>query len=222
LDVPRVKRIVASDDSEEPVPPRGKPPQLCTGCPHRASFQMLKNLDCIIAGDIGCYTLSVLPPFETMDTVVCMGASIGVGLGMRHVLPEEQARKVVSVIGDGTFMHSGLTGIAEMVYNRPATGHVVVILDNGTTAMTGLQEHPGTGKSLDHNAAGKTLSIENTVTAMGVDNVVILDPAREIDTFKKAMTDALESNDLTVIIARRPCILAVVRDAKFERGEKVR
>lgn len=155
LDVMRVKRIIAGDDTEEPAPPRGKPPQLCDGCPHRNSFQMLKNVGCTISGDIGCYTLSVLPPFETMDTCICMGGSIGIGLGMRHVLPEEQARKIVSVIGDGTFMHSGLTGVAEMVYNRPKYGHVIVILDNGTTAMTGLQEHPGTGRKLDHQPAEK-------------------------------------------------------------------
>ena len=222
LDVVRVKRIVEGDDSEEPVPPRGKPPQLCPGCPHSVSFGVLKKLGCTITGDIGCYTLSVLPPLETMDTCVCMGASIGVGLGMRHVLPEEQARKIVSVIGDGTFMHSGLTGIAEMVYNRPATGHVVVILDNGTTAMTGLQEHPGTGKKLDHLPTGKTVSLEDTCAAMGVDKVVIADPQRETERFEQAVSDALASNDLTVVIARRPCILALTRDAKLERGEKVR
>lgn len=222
LDVVRVKRIVAEDDSAEAIPPRGKPPQLCAGCPHSTSFGVLKKLGCTITGDIGCYTLSVLPPLETMDTCVCMGASIGVGLGMRHVLPEEQARKIVSVIGDGTFMHSGLTGVAEMVYNRPATGHVIVILDNGTTAMTGLQEHPGTGKKLDHLPSGKTVSLEATCTAMGVDNVVIVDPAREADLLEKAVSDALASNDLTVVIARRPCILAITRDAKFERGERVR
>ncbi len=222
LDVVRVKRIVEGDDSEEPIPPRGKPPQLCAGCPHSTSFGVLKKLGCVISGDIGCYTLSVLPPLETMDTCVCMGASIGIALGMRHVLPEEQARRIVSVIGDGTFIHSGLTGIAEMVYNRPATGHVIVILDNGTTAMTGLQEHPGTGKKLDHLPSGKTVSLEGTCAAMGVDNVVVVDPARETDQFEKAVADALTSNDLTVIIARRPCILAIARDAKFERGEKVR
>ena len=108
-------------------------------------FEALRKLDCIVSGDIGCYTLGVLPPFEAMDTCVCMGASIGVGLGLRHVLPPEQARRVVSVIGDSTFVHSGITGLVEMVYNPPPTGHVVLILDNGTTAMTGLQEHPGTG-----------------------------------------------------------------------------
>ena len=222
LDVVRVRRILDGDDSEESVPPPGKPPQLCDGCPHRASFEMLKGLGCIITGDIGCYTLSVLPPFETMDTCVCMGASIGVGLGMRHVLPDEQARRVVSVIGDSTFMHSGLTGVADMVYNRPPTGHLIVILDNGTTAMTGLQEHPGTGRTLDHQPAEKTVSIEETCRAMGVDNVIILDPSREMEPFEKAARDALASDQLTIIIARRPCILAVVRDAKIERGEKVR
>ncbi len=222
LDVPRVKRILAGDDSEEAVPPRGKPPQLCTGCPHGFSFQILKNLGCVIAGDIGCYTLSVLPPLETMDTCVCMGASIGIGLGMRHVLPEEQARKVVSVIGDGTFMHSGLTGIAEMVYNRPPTGHVVVILDNATTAMTGLQEHPGTGRLLDHSTSEHAISIEGTVKAMGIENIVILDPSKEAEAFEKAVRDALNSNELSVIIARRPCILALGRDAKIKRGETVR
>jgi indolepyruvate ferredoxin oxidoreductase alpha subunit len=222
LDVSRIKRILAGDDSEEAVPPPGKPPELCQGCSHRFSFEVLKKRGCIVTGDIGCYTLSVLPPFETMDTCVCMGASIGIGLGMRHVLPEEQARKVVSVIGDSTFMHSGLTGIADMVYNRPPTGHVVVILDNGTTAMTGLQEHPGTGRYLDHTEAEGQVSIEETVTAMGVDNVVIVDPSKEAEAYEQAVDDALASNDLTVIICRRPCILARVRDTKLERGETVR
>ncbi len=222
LDVPRVKRILAGDDSEEPIPPRGKPPQLCAGCPHGFSFQILKKLGCVITGDIGCYTLSVLPPLESMDTCVCMGASIGIGLGMRHVLPEEQARKVVSVIGDGTFMHSGLTGIAEMIYNRPPTGHVVVILDNATTAMTGLQEHPGTGRLLDHSASESRVSIEGTLEAMGIENIVILDPSKEAEAFEKAVSDALASNELSVIIARRPCILALGRDAKIKRGETVR
>ena len=222
LDVPRVKRILAGDDSEETAPPPGKPPQLCQGCPHGFSFQILKKLGCVIAGDIGCYTLSVLPPLETMDTCVCMGASIGIGLGMRHVLPEEQARKVVSVIGDGTFMHSGLTGISEMVYNRPSTGHLLVILDNSTTAMTGLQEHPGTGRLLDHSDSGHALSMEGTLQAMGVENIVILDPSKKAEAFEQAVRDALASNDLNVIISRRPCILALARDAKFARGDKVR
>jgi len=148
FDVTRVRRILAGDLSPEPAPLPGKAPLLCPGCPHRRVFEVLRDLDCIVSGDIGCYTLGVLPPFNAMDTCVCMGASIGVGLGLRHVLPEEQARRVVSVIGDSTFIHSGLTGMAEMVYNPPKTGHVLLILDNNTTAMTGLQEHPGTGRTL--------------------------------------------------------------------------
>lgn len=222
LDVARVKRILARDDSDEAQPPAGTPPQLCPGCPHRFSFEVLKKKDCIVSGDIGCYSLSVLPPFKTMDSLVCMGASIGVGLGMRHVLPEEQARRVVSVIGDSTFMHSGLTGIAEMVYNRPKTGHLVVILDNSTTAMTGLQEHPGTGKKLDHQPLENRVSIEATLEAMGVENIVIVDPSSEAEAYERAVDDALASDQLSVIISRRPCILALARDAKFARGEKVR
>ncbi len=157
LNVARVRRILAGDTTPEPVPPRGKPPALCPSCPHRTVFEILRKLDCIVSGDIGCYSLGALPPLEAMDSLVCMGASIGMGLGLRHVLPEDQARRVVSVIGDSTFVHSGITGLVEMVYNPPQTGHVVLILDNGTTAMTGLQEHPGTGRSLDHRPAGKVV-----------------------------------------------------------------
>ena len=152
LNVARVRRILAGDTSPEAVPPPGKPPALCAGCPHRVTFATLKKLDCIVAGDIGCYTLGALPPLEAMDSQLCMGASIGMGLGLRHVLPESQARRVVSVIGDSTFVHSGIPGLVEMVYNPPSTGHVVLILDNGTTAMTGLQEHPGTGRTLGGKA----------------------------------------------------------------------
>ena len=115
LNVPRVRRIVERDLSPESKPIPGKPPELCPGCPHRSVFIALRNLDCYVAGDIGCYSLGVLPPFEAMDSLVCMGAAIGVGLGMRHVLPPGEARRVVSVLGDSTFVHSGITGLVEMV-----------------------------------------------------------------------------------------------------------
>jgi indolepyruvate ferredoxin oxidoreductase alpha subunit len=170
-------------------------------------FETLRTLECIVAGDIGCYSLGVLPPFEAMDTLVCMGASIGVGLGLRHVLPVEQARKVVSVIGDSTFVHSGLTGLVEMVYNPPKTGHVVLILDNGTTAMTGLQDHPGTGRRLG-GAATKKISFENLAHTLGVDNVHVVDPHKEAELLSRLVKDALDASELTVIIARRPCLLA--------------
>ena len=179
-------------------------------------FEALHRLDCIVAGDIGCYTLGVLPPFSGMDTCVCMGASIGVGLGLRHVLPAAQARRVVSVIGDSTFIHSGLTGVAEMVYNPPPGGHVLMILDNGTTAMTGQQEHPGTGRGLMHEAAGKIV-FEDVLRAMGVDSVVTVDPMASDTDLDQVIREALDSGKLSVIVARRPCILAAPKIRQYEK-----
>jgi indolepyruvate ferredoxin oxidoreductase alpha subunit len=219
LTVERVRRIVSGDASPEAVPPKGKPPELCKGCPHRNVFEALRDAGCIVTGDIGCYTLGVLPPFEAMDTCVCMGASIGVGLGLRAVLPPEQARKVVSVIGDSTFVHSGITGLVEMAYNRPRTGHVVVILDNGTTAMTGLQEHPGTGRLLDHQPAAK-LSFEDLARAIGVENVQTIDMARESERFAVELDKALTGEGLSLIIARRPCLLAAKRIREYDKAHQ--
>ncbi|MCY2952139.1 MAG: thiamine pyrophosphate-dependent enzyme [Planctomycetota bacterium] len=217
LSVERVTRIINRDESPEPVPPRGKPPQLCPGCPYRTVFEIFRKLDLIVAGDIGCYTLGVLPPFEAMDTCVCMGASLGVGLGLRHVLPENEARRVVSVIGDSTFVHSGISGLVEMIYNPPKTGHVLVILDNGTTAMTGQQEHPGTGRTLNHDPTGK-VRLEDLARSLGVKNVHVIDPTPDPDAFEKLMKERLASNDLTVLIARRPCLLAAGKIKEYEKA----
>ena len=134
---------------------------------------------------------------------------------MRKMLPEAEARKVVSVIGDSTFLHTGINGIVEMVYNRPATGHVVIILDNSITAMTGLQENPATGRKLDHTPA-PAVSLEQIVKGIGVDNVDILDTTAEHDKFKALLQERLSSNDTSVIIARRPCILAAVKAKSYE------
>jgi indolepyruvate ferredoxin oxidoreductase alpha subunit len=215
LNVKRVGRILTDDTSPEPAPPPGKAPALCAGCPHRTAFETLKKLDCIVAGDIGCYTLGALSPLDAMDSQLCMGASIGMGLGLRHVLPEAEGRRVVSVIGDSTFLHSGLTGLLDMVYNPPATGHVVLILDNGTTAMTGLQEHPGTGRKLGGEPAGRVV-IEDVVRSMGIETVVI-DPIAEPGRLEPQLRKSLGTNKLTAIIVRRPCLLAV---AKLTRREK--
>ncbi|MEI7435867.1 MAG: thiamine pyrophosphate-dependent enzyme [bacterium] len=207
LNVDRVRRMLARDPAPEAALPKGKPPRLCAGCPHGYVFEIFKKHDLIVAGDIGCYTLAALPPLSAMDSQICMGASIGVGLGLRHVLPETEARRVVSVIGDSTFMHSGLTGIAEMVYNPPATGHVVVVLDNLTTAMTGQQEHPATGRRLNHSPATRIL-IEDVVKALHVPNVLVFDPVRQASELEAELLKALQSNQLTVLIARQPCLLA--------------
>ncbi len=133
-----------------------------------------------------------------------MGASIGVGLGLRHALPEDEARRIVSVIGDSTFVHSGITGLAEMVYNPPKTGHVVIILDNGTTAMTGMQEHPGTGRTMEHKKTGRIV-FEDVARAMGVTNVLVIENTAEFD---RALSDSLARDELTLIILRKMCRLA--------------
>ena len=221
LNTDRVRRILTHDDSPEAKPVAGKPPALCEGCSHRPVFEALHRLDCIVSGDIGCYTLGVLPPYSAMDTCVCMGASIGVALGLRHVLPPEQSRRVVSVIGDSTFMHSGLTGLAEMVYNPPPDGHVLMILDNGTTAMTGQQEHPGTGRDLQHGSAGKIV-FEDVARAMGIGYVVTVDPMASDVSMDQVITDALASQQLAVIVARRPCILAAPKIRQYEKAIEVK
>ena len=217
LDVGRVRRILARDSTPEPAAPSGKPPELCKGCPHHAVFTALHNLDCIVAGDIGCYTLGVLPPLQAMDSCVCMGASIGVGLGLRHVLPPDEARRVVSVIGDSTFVHGGITGLVEMAYNPPPTGHLVFILDNGTTAMTGQQEHPATGRTLDHKPTGK-LVIEDLSRALGIQRTHVIDPTRDPKALEDLIVECLKSQELAVIVTRRPCILATGRIREYEKA----
>jgi indolepyruvate ferredoxin oxidoreductase, alpha subunit len=217
LNVPRVRRILAGDTSPETPPPKGKPPELCQGCSHRDVFEVLRDMDCIVSGDIGCYTLGVLPPFSAMDTCVCMGASIGVGLGMRHTLPPEQAKRVVSVIGDSTFVHSGITGLAEMVYNPPATGHVVVILDNGTTAMTGQQEHPGTGRTLNHEPTGK-IDFMALGRAMGIQNVHVLDRFTDGHLLEGLLKELLAKPETALVVVRQPCVLAAPKIRFYEKA----
>lgn len=206
LDVDRVRRILTGEPPPEAPPVPGKPPRLCDGCPYRLVFDVLRRHDCIVAGDIGCYSLGVLEPLEAMDTLVCMGAAIGVGLGLRHVLPPGEARRVVSVLGDSTFLHSGLTGLVEMVYNPPPGGHVLIILDNRTTAMTGHQEHPGTGRKLDHSPARQVV-LEDACRALGADRVHVVEPRPGSDAFESALTECLAADGVSVIIARRPCLL---------------
>jgi indolepyruvate ferredoxin oxidoreductase alpha subunit len=218
LDVPRVRRILNRDTSAEAAKPPGKPPQLCDACQYRLVFGALRQRDCIVAGDIGCYTLGVLHPFEAIDSCVCMGASLGVGLGLRHVLPGQEARRVVSVIGDSTFVHSGISGLVEMVYNPPPDGHVLIILDNSTTAMTGHQEHPGTGRKLDHAPTNRVV-LEDLARAVGIRRVHVVEPRVGSTEFERVLDECLASRELCVIIARRPCILIVKRLRELERCE---
>jgi indolepyruvate ferredoxin oxidoreductase alpha subunit len=132
------------------------------------------------------------------------------------VLPADEARRVVSVIGDSTFVHGGITGLVEMVYNPPPTGHVVLILDNQTTAMTGLQEHPGTGRTLDHRRTGR-LVYEDLARSLGIRRVEVADPAKDPAGFEKLLSECLASGELAVIVARRPCLLAAGKIKEYER-----
>jgi len=211
LNVQRVRSILNPNTACSVQQPAGKAPELCQGCPHRAVFEILAKHDIIVSGDIGCYTLAALPPMSGMDTVVCMGASIGVGIGLRYGLSPNDTRNVVSVIGDSTFVHSGMTGLVELVYNPPETGHVVIVLDNGTTAMTGLQEHAATGRTLTREPCTR-LAIEAVARAIGVSRVEVVDPRNEAERFEKTLVDMLQNREIGVIVARRECILAQARN----------
>lgn len=197
-----------------------RPPVLCPGCPHSAVFYVLRKLKAVIAGDIGCYTLSAMPPLEAMDTCVCMGASIGNALGLEHALAANaDARPVVATLGDSTFVHAGIAPLIDVVYNH---GHTtVVILDNSTTAMTGRQDHPATGRT----AAGREtrqLNLEALCRACGVDDLTVVDPY-DMAALEDALKRAVATPHPSVVIARHPCMLlrrgargapAVVREDK--------
>ncbi len=184
----------------EEIPQR--PPVLCAGCPHRSVFYILKKLKATVTGDIGCYTLSVLPPLSSLDSCLCMGAGIGQALGMEKADPEMKNR-VVAVIGDSTFFHSGITPLLDNAYNR-GTG-LVVILDNKTTAMTGHQVHPGTGRTLMGNKV-PDIKPEAFAKAAGIKNIKVVDPY-DLKELEKVLKKELERDGLSVVVARRICVL---------------
>jgi indolepyruvate ferredoxin oxidoreductase alpha subunit len=186
---------------EAPVIP-GRPPVLCPGCPHRGLYFALKKLKLTVTGDIGCYTLSGLPPLEAMDCCICMGASIGAAHGMSKANPG-MAGSTVATIGDSTFLHSGITGLLNMVYNN-GTG-TVIILDNKTTAMTGHQHHPGTGSTL-MGVKAPAVDLETLVKALGVKRVRVVNPL-DLEQTIAAVREETAAGEPSVIISRRPCVL---------------
>lgn len=190
-------------DTPAPAEVPGRPPVLCPGCPHRGFYQVLKKMRAVVTGDIGCYTLGVLPPLEVMDTCVCMGASIGNALGVKRAQSPDDQRPVVAVIGDSTFVHSGITGLIDAVYN--GTAATICILDNSITAMTGGQEHPGTGRTLMGHIAPK-LDLPALARAIGVEDVLEVDPY-DLQAIEKALTYAVRTNKPSVVITNRPCVL---------------
>lgn len=180
-----------------------RPPVMCPGCSHRGMFYLLKKMKAVVSGDIGCYTLSTLPPLETMDTCICMGASIGVAQGLWRTTEGAHANRIVAVLGDSTFIHSGIPSLVNAVYNK--TGITVIILDNRTTAMTGHQDNPGTGRTLKGEEA-PVFDFEGVVKAIGVDYVRVVDPMNMKET-EKIIKEGCSQPGPSVIISRRTCVL---------------
>jgi indolepyruvate ferredoxin oxidoreductase alpha subunit len=190
------------DPERQPFP---RPPTLCAGCPHMGVFYALgKMKDVVITGDIGCYTLGAGFPWNAIQTCVCMGASLGNALGIEKAYRmADQGVKVVAVIGDSTFLHSGMTGLLDIVYNG---GNVtVVILDNRTVGMTGGQDHPGTGVTLQQ-ASLKPVDFVALCKALGVEHVQLIDPYRLPEVYR-ALKEALAHEGPSVIVTNRPCVL---------------
>ncbi|MBN1293014.1 MAG: indolepyruvate ferredoxin oxidoreductase subunit alpha [Candidatus Latescibacteria bacterium] len=180
-----------------------RPPVLCPGCPHRGFFHIVNKNKLFVTGDIGCYTLSVLPPLTSMDTCICMGASISGAIGFAKAFEGQPGKKVVAVLGDSTFMHSGLTGLMDTVYNKANV--ITCVLDNRTTAMTGHQEHPGTGFTVKGEPT-HSVDIAAVAKALGVKYVYEVDPYN-LDETNKAVKACLKINAPSVIVAKRACAL---------------
>ncbi len=185
------------------VPIPARPPVLCPGCSHRGIFYAMKKLRLTVTGDIGCYTLAAIPPLEIMDTCLCMGASIGYAEGMEKAAGDRFKGKLVGVIGDSTFFHSGITGLLDIVYNQGKTK--ICILDNHITAMTGHQEHPGSGLTLKGQPTHRA-DIEAICHAVGIKRVVKVDPYNINETVA-VLKQELTADEPSVIIADAPCVI---------------
>ena len=196
---------VKPEIKELPVKAVPRPPVLCPGCPHRGFFYtMSKGKNFVIGGDIGCYTLGGAAPLGAMDTCVCMGGGFSVAMGLSKAFAATgQQKKVFGVVGDSTFFHSGMTGAAEILYNKGAV--IPVVLDNHITGMTGHQDNPGSGYTLQGEIAA-AIKIEDVLHAFGYENVIIVDP-QDLTAMQKAVDDALASAVPAAIICRRPCLL---------------
>ena len=186
-------------------------PVMCPGCPHRGLFHVLQKNRVTVCGDIGCYTLGALAPYNALDAVLCMGASVSMNLGMEKAKGIDFAKNTVSVIGDSTFFHSGITGLVDMVYNG---GHgTVIILDNSTTGMTGHQPNPSTGKNAKGEVA-TVVDIEQVCRGVGVKHVVTVDPF-DLKEMDRVLKEEMAREEVSVIITRRPCALIIKNEPPF-------
>ncbi len=188
---------------EVPLPALpGRPPVLCPGCPHRGIFYALGKFDVVVTGDIGCYSLGVMPPLSRLDTILCMGGGVSVAHGMDKA---KNPKKVVGIVGDSTFFHSGITGLLDIAYNKGES--TIIVVDNRITAMTGHQENPGTGLTLMEEPTGAA-SIEEIGKAVGIKNTVVVDPRNVKETIQVLKT-AIESPEPWLIVSKSPCPLHV-------------
>ncbi|MBQ3597076.1 MAG: indolepyruvate ferredoxin oxidoreductase subunit alpha [Clostridia bacterium] len=197
------------DDTFAPKQVAMRPPVLCPGCPHRSVFSVLNKLKLHAAGDIGCYTLGAVAPLGVIDTTVCMGASISTLHGMEKAKGKDFVKNWVAVIGDSTFLHTGVNSLINMVYNKSTC--TVLILDNRTTGMTGHQEHAATGKTLKGEST-YAINLADLCRAIGVPNVIEID-AFDVDNLEKTIKESVNGDQLTVIIAKAPC--ALLKGQKF-------
>ncbi len=193
---------------DEAVP--GRPPVMCPGCPHRGLFTVLSKLKLTVLGDIGCYTLGSGAPLNAVDSVLCMGASIGMAHGFTKILGAEAAQRSVAVIGDSTFMHSGITGVVNLAYNKSIA--TVLVLDNSITGMTGHQQNPTTGLTLQ-NEPTCAIRIEDVCRAAGIERVRVVDP-QDMAATEAAIREEIAADAPSVIIVRRPCMLLKYVKAK--------
>lgn len=193
-------------DVQSPV----RPPVMCPGCPHRGTFHVLKKLKLTVTGDIGCYTLGALSPTESMDTCICMGASIGMAHGMEKARGREFGKKTVAILGDSTFIHSGITGLIDIVYNKGCS--TVIILDNSITGMTGHQQNPTTGFTIKGEPV-KQVDLALLAKAVGIDRVRVVDHF-EIKEFERIVKEETEADEPSLIIAQRPC--ALLKNVRYE------
>ena len=203
------KEVPSCTKLEENIPVR--PPIMCAGCPHRGMFYALSKLKVTVLGDIGCYTLGSVAPLSAMDMTLCMGASISGLHGFNKALGKYAEAKTVAIIGDSTFMHSGMTGLATVAYNQ--SNSTIIIVDNSITGMTGHQQNPTTGKNLYGEPAGK-VDLEALVKALGINSVKVVDPYN-IAECEQVLKEELAKDEPSVIISRRPC--ALLKEVKHEK-----
>ncbi len=188
-------------ENKTPIPVR--PPMMCAGCPHRGMYYVLSKNHITVLGDIGCYTLGAQAPLFALDSTLCMGASVSGLHGFNKAGGSESEEKSVCVIGDSTFMHSGVTGLINIAYN--GSNSTVIILDNSITGMTGHQQNPTTGYNIKGDPAGK-IDLESLCRAVGINRIRVVDPY-DLEACEKALREELAANEPSVIISRRPCVL---------------